>query len=275
MKTLFRATSALFYALMAAQGFAQISNVSSQGPGCPVGTVNAITSIDGEAVTFVYSDFFVEVDETNRRDRTFCELGFRLNVPQGKTVALFSVDHRGYIYMEEQVQARLNSKLTINNLNRERTIQLINRQVRGPLERDFILSRDLRPNRNRPCLQNRNLDITIDTTLSLRTRQGEAGFVTLDSSDASLEQELGLSFIDCNGPTFVSYCRIQARFGAQGQRLREVSVHGTAPRPRQARMRAQNRAQRRCNALETRRPGLKSCEFTCGQATEISNRRSR
>merc|ERR1711933_4121 len=66
------------------------------GSGCPEGSVQIITSFDGQTVTVLFSQYSAQTSGENTRDRASCNLAIPVDVEPGYSVGVFSVDYRGY-----------------------------------------------------------------------------------------------------------------------------------------------------------------------------------
>ncbi|SDY80448.1 protein of unknown function [Amycolatopsis xylanica] len=72
--------------------------VTVNGSGCRPGTAAVAVSPDNSAFTVTYSDFLAQAGQgTAATDfRKNCQLGLRINIPQGFTYGIASADYRGY-----------------------------------------------------------------------------------------------------------------------------------------------------------------------------------
>lgn len=73
------------------------------GSGCPSGTTAVAVNTDNTAFTVTYSDYLamVGVGASPIDFRKNCQLNMTVDVPQGFTYAVASVDYRGYAYLED------------------------------------------------------------------------------------------------------------------------------------------------------------------------------
>ncbi|MBC7466705.1 MAG: DUF4360 domain-containing protein [Bdellovibrio sp.] len=86
--------------ILALSAEAQISlgQPSYGGSGCPSGSASVSLTPDGQTMSVLFDSFKAEAGNTTARriDRASCNLRVPINVPQGYSVALISVDYRGF-----------------------------------------------------------------------------------------------------------------------------------------------------------------------------------
>lgn len=66
------------------------------GSGCPDGSVEVITSADGQTVTVLFSQYSAQTNYKKTFDRASCNLAIPVDVENGSSVGVFSVDYRGF-----------------------------------------------------------------------------------------------------------------------------------------------------------------------------------
>ena len=68
------------------------------GSGCPLGTASAALSPDFTALTILFDNYAASAGGASRKvmDRKTCSIAVPVNVPQGKSVTLFTIDYRGF-----------------------------------------------------------------------------------------------------------------------------------------------------------------------------------
>ena len=69
------------------------------GSGCPSGTVEVVTSSDGDTLTVLFSDYIAVTDEDDNTSRLSCNLGVPIDVEPGFSVGIFKIEYRGYTYI--------------------------------------------------------------------------------------------------------------------------------------------------------------------------------
>jgi len=66
------------------------------GSGCPAGSVDIISSTDGQTVTVLFSEYTAMTNGNDITARVACNLAIPVSVVQGFAVGVFTVDYRGY-----------------------------------------------------------------------------------------------------------------------------------------------------------------------------------
>tara|TARA_B100001094_G_scaffold329865_1_gene393632 strand:+ start:1374 stop:2201 length:828 start_codon:yes stop_codon:yes gene_type:complete len=257
------------------EGFSQISGLQYDGNGCRQGTVDATIDADGDSLAVIYDEFFVEVDKQNRKDRSQCSVNLTIDVPAGKTLGFFGVDTRGYVYLEEKVKAHLRSDFNFNGRGYQK---LLNKTLKGEIEKDFIVSEEITfgNRRSRWCSRGQGVTLSLQTDLKLKTRSGEPGYAVVDSTDGALSQDIGLSFLDCGKPSYVTQCRLTAKFKYRSKksrkrikRERKIVTHATAKTPARSSKKAERRARKKCQRLKDKLKGKVRCNISCGRPSQI------
>jgi hypothetical protein len=67
------------------------------GSGCPEGTVQIITSSDGQTVSVLFSEYIAETEGSSKRDRLSCNLAVPVDVSPGFSLGIYKVDYRGFV----------------------------------------------------------------------------------------------------------------------------------------------------------------------------------
>ena len=88
-------------------GEVYIQDITYNGSGCPIGTVAENVSDDNQAFTLTFSDYIAEAGPgvSIRDGRRNCQVTLDLHVPQGWQFSLASFDYRGYVFLDEGMQA--------------------------------------------------------------------------------------------------------------------------------------------------------------------------
>lgn len=72
-------------------------NTTFFGSGCPEGTVQIITSSDGQTVSVLFSEYIAETEGSSKRDRLSCNLAVPVDVSPGFSLGIYKVDYRGFV----------------------------------------------------------------------------------------------------------------------------------------------------------------------------------
>jgi len=90
----------------------QLGSPAYGGTGCPAGSASVNVAPDNSAISILFDQFQAEAGRTTGRriDRKACNISIPVQVPQGYSVAIFSVDYRGFIAVPRGGQARLDAE---------------------------------------------------------------------------------------------------------------------------------------------------------------------
>jgi hypothetical protein len=89
-----------------------IEGITTNGMGCPKGdsgTVSTVISEDKKSFILSYRDMQLENPSGPEVKHLACQAVVELHVPNGFQVAIASVNARGYLYLDEDIQARQTS----------------------------------------------------------------------------------------------------------------------------------------------------------------------
>src|SRR4051812_39230480 len=97
MKTLLLIMAALGSMPASADDIA-LGQPSYGGNGCPQGTASAVLSDDRKTLTILFDKFSAQAGKPTGRtlDRKSCNIAVPLHIPSGLSVAIFSIDYRGF-----------------------------------------------------------------------------------------------------------------------------------------------------------------------------------
>lgn len=202
-----RATFVLAAALSAAPAFAQdnpppgfkIEDFSFYGNGCRPGSVVTNVSPDAKALTLVFDSFVVEASPDKRQMTRMCELDLRMKVPSGWSVALATLDARGFASLAD---GESHGKVrTLYAFGRSpEPLLLADEAFVGPFAADYHLraEADVSTLEFSACGGKRlmRLRTRIDAKLAPRSQTG-AALVTVDSLDHTVSQKYALVWKKC------------------------------------------------------------------------------
>jgi len=178
-----------------------IQNVSSQsynidaenmqvfGSGCPAGSVNVISSSDGNTVTVLFSGYYAQTEGIDTFDRKSCNLAVPFNINPNKQVALYQIDYRGYTWVPQD-----------NGSETTFQVEYFFAGLKGPIvkrtyeEEENIVITDTVPMIWSPCGGSEIFRINT----SIRAKKGGADaedtFITIDSVDGTEDNSLALIY---------------------------------------------------------------------------------
>merc|ERR1711862_254978 len=67
------------------------------GSGCPDGSVEIVTSTDGQKVSVLFSQYIAETSSDEKRSRFICNLAVPVDVKAGYSIGIYQVDYRGFV----------------------------------------------------------------------------------------------------------------------------------------------------------------------------------
>lgn len=158
---------------------------SALGTGCPAGTTAVAPVEGGDAFTVTYSEFKVRGGDYKN-----CQLVVKVKVPAGKTYAIYSVDNRGYAYLEQGAQGKLqmSSYFTGNSW----TIAA-NSTLTGPYDDLWQTSTNAGNTYWAPC----NTDRFLNINNTIRVTGPMTSSMAMSSTDASVSTVFFLKWKSC------------------------------------------------------------------------------
>lgn len=152
------------------------------GTGCPAGSASVTVSPSNDAISVLFDQFITEAGgNTGRRiDRKSCNLTVPVYVPQGFSVAIFSVDYRGFNAVPSGGYNRLTSEYFWAGTRGP----TISRTFNGPQASDYTVTDNLLASAQiwAPCGQSVNLRINAGM-MSMANSAMQQTLGTVDSVD--------------------------------------------------------------------------------------------
>jgi hypothetical protein len=181
--------------------FAQSSNLRLGQPiyggtGCPAGSAAATLSPSEDAISILFDQYWVEAGgvTTKNLDRKSCNVAIPVYVPQGYSVAIFSIDYRGFVNLPSGSYAALDSEYFWAGIRGP----IMRREGFGPLNTDYVLRDEVRTETLvwSPCGQSINL--RVNTSLQVKTNSRfEQTLATVDSADITSGLVYHLQWRNC------------------------------------------------------------------------------
>jgi len=170
------------------------------GSGCPAGTVAYAFSEDRQVVTLIFDEFTAQAGPTAppAATRKFCQLNFRIHVPQGWSYSVATVDFRGFVQLDPQVTARAATTFYFSGEINQSTLTANFNPPITPGEN--YLKRAVLPFQQvvwSPCGANRNLNIKTDLNVDNSRNRNRQGQLTQDTLDAKVKQIYRISWRRC------------------------------------------------------------------------------
>ncbi|GAB3549852.1 hypothetical protein J2S53_001208 [Actinopolyspora lacussalsi] len=169
------------------------------GSGCPEGTADVAVSPDNKAFTVTYSDYLAEVgpDTDPTAFRKNCQLNLVVHVPQGLTYGIARADYRGFAHLAEGATGTQQASYYFQGDSRtthsSKTFEGAysdNWQVTDETEIADIVYK--------PCGVQRNFNINTELRVDAGdSDSGETSFMTMDSTDGSIETTYHFAWKEC------------------------------------------------------------------------------
>jgi hypothetical protein len=180
-----------------------IDVVSANGSGCPAGGEGAAAisvSEDNTAFTVTYSKYTALVGpEAQATDaRKNCQLGLRVNVPQGFTYAVAQADFRGYAALEKGASAVQKSNYYFQGTSPTASVS---HPISGAYDGDwqFTDKADLAAIVWHPCGAKRNLNINTELRVNKGTSDPtKTSYITMDSTDGNIDTIYHFAWKKCD-----------------------------------------------------------------------------
>jgi hypothetical protein len=117
-------------------GTVTINSFSSNGSGCPLGTVAANISPDNRALTLLFDSYILDTSETEAMIvQKNCVINMSLKAPPGWRYALFSIDYRGFADLEAGVLATQETEYAFGISGQKRIGTM---EIKGPASVDYF-----------------------------------------------------------------------------------------------------------------------------------------
>ncbi|MFF5448650.1 DUF4360 domain-containing protein [Streptomyces sp. NPDC012888] len=181
-------------------GQVTIDLATVNGSGCRPGSTSVDVAPDNSAFTVTYSEYLAQVgkDAKPTEFRKNCQLGLRVNVPQGFTYAIAKVDYRGFASLKDQASGTQRAGYYFQGMSgtdrRSHTFH-------GPLEGNWQVT-DTTPVQSlayAPCGEKRSFNINTELLVDAGDSDVTStnSFMTMDSTDGSFSTVYHFSWKEC------------------------------------------------------------------------------
>jgi hypothetical protein len=176
-----------------------LDEITHGGTGCPQGSLSAVVSPDGDAVTVTFDEYVAEVGpDTPPIVRKFCNINLPLHIPFGWQYSVVELDYRGYLYLDHHVYARQESTYYFQGQQNGPTLSS---NWYGPEARDFAFTDFVGLETHNwswsPCDEQRHLTVKTSMVLNNRYNRHSFGYISTDSIDAEITHRYGLYWRRC------------------------------------------------------------------------------
>ncbi|MFJ3925254.1 DUF4360 domain-containing protein [Streptomyces sp. NPDC090022] len=177
-----------------------IDLVQVNGSGCRPGTASVAVSPDNTAFTVTYSEYLAQVGVGAQPIdfRKNCQLGLRVNIPQGFTYAIAQADYRGFLSLAQGASGRQKASYYFQGMSQT---QYRSHSFQGPQQGNWQVSdtAGLEALVYAPCGEQRNFNINTELLTSAGTSDPATtnSFMAMDSTDGSISTKYHFSWKAC------------------------------------------------------------------------------
>lgn len=180
---------------------ARILSVQTGGSGCEATQTSMSLSPDLQSLSLLFSNFNLELGAGTAQPEASllqknCRVQVEIETPPGWSMAIKSVDYRGYAHLPEGATARHRFSYRTEGMP---PAMLREAPLRGPLDQNYFfrLEQPLSERRHTPCGPP-NIRLVLNTHMSLRTgRERDTALLSLDSADMTLHQDFQIEWKRC------------------------------------------------------------------------------
>jgi hypothetical protein len=165
------------------------------GTGCPEGTVSAVLSPDGTALSILYDTYFAEAGGTTNRsfDRKSCNVAIPVNVPNGISVSILAIDYRGF----NQLPQGARSTFRVEYFFAGSRGPIFNRTFTGPLATDYLIENDLIGTAIVWSGCGEDVILRTNSSILVQTAANQQALATVDTQDVAAALIYHLQFRPC------------------------------------------------------------------------------
>ncbi|MFJ7154168.1 DUF4360 domain-containing protein [Streptomyces sp. NPDC101118] len=174
--------------------------VQVNGSGCRPGSATAAVAADNSAFTVTYSEYLAQVGKGAKPTefRKNCQLGLRVNVPQGFTYAIARADYRGFASLEAGAVGKQLASYYFQGMS---GTAVRTHTFKGPQEGNWQASdtTEIQALEFAPCGAQRNFNINTELRVDGGTSDtaNTTSFMAMDSTDGSLETVYHFAWKQC------------------------------------------------------------------------------
>lgn len=188
---------AIFSAAIVAEAQLRLGQPAYGGTGCPAGTASVTVAPGDESISILFDQFVAEAGRTTGRriDRKACNISIPVQVPQGYSVAVFSIDYRGFLAIPRGGMARLDAEYFWAGARGPRQ----SRTASGPMNDNYTVTDDVVTSSLvwTPCGASVNLRVNASMMAQSNSAM-EQTIGTVDSADISSAMIYHLNWRRCN-----------------------------------------------------------------------------
>lgn len=180
-------------------GRVTVDIVTVNGSGCPAGTAAVAVAADNTAFTVSYSDFLARAgagsDPTAFRKN--CQLGLRVNVPQGFTYGIAQADYRGFAHLQGGATGLERAHYYFQGTS---PTAVRDHGFRGPMSDNWQTTdkTEFASIVYAPCGEIRNLNVNTELRVNAgSSAPGTTSFMSMDSTDGNVDTKFHFAWKSC------------------------------------------------------------------------------
>ncbi len=165
------------------------------GTGCPSGSVSATLSPDNKSLSIIFDEYQVSAGGTTGRsfDRKSCNVAIPVYVPEGFSVAVLSVDYRGY----NRLPRRAASQFNVEYFFAGGRGPAFRRNFYGVLDSDYLINNELTVQSMVWSACGADVNLRTNSSMRVSTVNNAEAMATVDSQDVNAAIVYRLSWQRC------------------------------------------------------------------------------
>jgi hypothetical protein len=178
-------TAILVVAGLTAQNANAVSDIrlghpGSGGNGCPQGTVSATLSPDKKSLSILFDQFTVKANRDNQTARKHCNLAIPVKVPNGISISVFNVDHRGFVSIPTIYDyARLSAEYFFAG----KKGPIFTRYIKKIGDYEYFYKNEIEGIANVWSSCGKDVNLRVNTNMFVKSKSGKDVMGSLDSQD--------------------------------------------------------------------------------------------
>jgi len=198
MKTLIAVAALSLFSGFAGAAYAEditLGEPGYGGTGCPAGSVSATLSPDATSLSLLFDGYIVEAGgETGKKfDRKSCNIAIPVNVPQGISVSVISIDYRGY----NNFAAGADSQFNVEYFFAGARGPTFTQKFKGPKDEDYLIQNQLTAKTIVWSKCGADVNLRTNSSIRVNTKNNQQALATVDSQDVSAAIVYQLQWKQC------------------------------------------------------------------------------
>lgn len=164
------------------------------GTGCPAGSASATLSPDFSALTILFDNYVAEAGNGRTLDRKTCNIAIPVNIPNGKSVSLFTIDYRGFNSIPLGAYATFSAEYFFAGYQGPK----FERRFDGIYEDQYIIENVLPATAVVWSACGEDVNLRINTSITAKTNsRGQPVYSAVDTTDIHAGLVYHLAWRDC------------------------------------------------------------------------------